>query len=137
MWVAIAMNEKLRNFFDNQLELVLAAMPQRVHDLLAEAPLFVEDYPSDEVLATFKLHDRTRLCGVYTGIPLDQRTSDDAPEVPDVVTIFREGIICLAAGSSDQLSEDELRRQIRITLLHELGHHHGLDEEELSSLGYG
>lgn len=127
---------KLRDLFDSHLERVLAAMPQRVHDLLAEVPLFVEDYPSDEVLENFKLNNRTQLCGIYTGVPLDERTASELPILPDVVTIFREGIICHAATPDGNLSEEELRRQIRITLLHELGHHHGMDEEELRLLGY-
>jgi predicted Zn-dependent protease with MMP-like domain len=127
---------KLRNLFDSHLEQVLAGMPQRVHDLLAEVPLHVEDYPSQQVLQDLGLSRCANLCGVYTGVPLDQRVTDNDPAMPDVVTIFREGIIQLAAGDEQQLSVEELRKQIRITLLHELGHHHGLSEAELTVLGY-
>lgn len=131
------MDPQLRDFFDLQLDQVLQQMPQRVHDLLAEVPLFVEDYPPRSILDKLGLARRDQLCGLYTGVPLDARSGFDAPRMPDVVTIYREGILNISAGDAGELTESELHRQIRITLLHELGHHHGLDEEELSGLGYG
>ena len=57
--------------------------------------------------------------------------------LPDVVTIYREGILSAAADRRGRISGDRLRQQIRITILHELAHHHGLTEEELRKLGYG
>ena len=131
------MDPKLRDFFDLQLDKVLQKLPQRVHDLLAEVPLFVEDYPPQSVLDKLGLGRRDQLCGLYTGVPLDARSGFDAPQMPDVVTIYREGILNISAGYEGDLTESELLRQIRITVLHELGHHHGLDEKELDELGYG
>ena len=131
------MDEKLRDLFDLNLERVLSGLPQRVHDLLAEVPLFVEDFPPGEVLDQLKIHHRGDLCGLYTGVPLNERNQFDSPTMPDVVTIYREGIMNLAAGCGGDLSEKKLRNQIRITVLHELGHHHGFDEDELEELGYG
>lgn len=130
------MDAKLRDLFDQHLEEVLVKLPQSVHDLLAEVPLHVEDYPSKEVLRELGLTEEANLCGVYSGVPLDQRMIDDRPNLPDVVTIYREGIIRLASCRIDELSSRELRRQIRITLLHELGHHHGMSESDLEELGY-
>ena len=130
------MDAKLRDLFDQHLEEVLVKLPQSVHDLLTEVPLHVEDYPSQDVLSALGLPEDANLCGVYNGIPLDQRVIDDRPALPDVVTIYREGIIRLAASHTDTLSSEELRRQIRITLLHELGHHHGMSESDLEELGY-
>lgn len=127
---------KLRDLFDCHLEEVLAELPKSVHGLLAEVPLHVEDYPSQQVIHELGLTAESNLCGMYSGVPLDQRTIDDRPSLPDVVTIYREGIIRLAAGNAEGLSSEELRRQIRITLLHELGHHHGLSESDLEQLGY-
>ena len=130
------MDSKLRELFDCHLEEVLAQLPQSVHVLLTEVPLHVEDYPSQQVLHELGLTAESNLCGVYSGVPLDQRTVDDRPGPPDVVTIYREGIIHLAAGDTEGLSSEELRRQIRITLLHEVGHHHGLSAGALEELGY-
>ncbi|HBO43391.1 MAG TPA: acetylglutamate kinase [Planctomycetaceae bacterium] len=126
-----------RRRFDRILEKVLAEMPPLVHELIERVPLHVEDYPSDEVLDEMGVERRDELCGLYTGIPLDQRSVLHSGQLPDVVTIYREGILAAAEDARGRITADELRRQIRITILHELAHHHGLDEEELARLGYG
>jgi predicted Zn-dependent protease with MMP-like domain len=112
-------------------------MPPLVHDLLQNVPLHVEDYPSDEVLDHFHLEYRDDLCGLHTGIPLTQRSIEIPWRLPDVITIYREGIVAHAADSRGRVRTGRLRKEIRITILHELGHHHGLSEEELQELGYG
>ena len=55
----------------------------------------------------------------------------------DVVTIYREGILESARDACGRVRTKRLQREIRITILHELAHHHGLDEDELHGLGYG
>jgi predicted Zn-dependent protease with MMP-like domain len=57
--------------------------------------------------------------------------------LPDVVTIYREGIMSAAADRHGRINTKRLREEIRITILHELGHYHGLTEEQLAELGYG
>ena len=131
------MKPALRDFFDVQLEIVLGEFPESIHDLLAKVPLHVEDYPPQSVLNEVGVARRDDLCGLYTGVPLSHRHASEPPILPDVVTVYREGILKLAVGRQGNLREDELRRQIRITVLHELGHHHGLEEEDLQRLGYG
>ena len=125
-----------RSYFDEQLEIVLRDLPRRVHDLLDEVPLLVEDYPSDRIMRKLGVRRRHHLCGLYTGIPLTQRSVDQSGIPSDVIHVFREGVRGLATDRNGRLDENELRRQIRITILHELGHHHGLGEEELEQLGY-
>ena len=73
-------DKKLRALFDCHLEEVLAELPQSVHALLAEVPLHVEDYPSQLVIKELGLTEDSNLCGVYSGVPLDQRTIDDRVE---------------------------------------------------------
>ena len=69
------------------------------------------------------------LFGLYEGIPLPER-GDMAGELPDRITIFRLPL-------EDEFRDPaELEREIRITVLHELGHYFGLDEERLGDLGY-
>jgi predicted Zn-dependent protease with MMP-like domain len=53
------------------------------------------------------------------------------------VTVYREGILAMAADVDGRVTAERLREQIRITILHELAHFHGLSEEELEQLGYG
>ena len=131
------MDAQLRNQFDRELEHVLSEMPPLVHQLIDEVPLVVEDYPSREVLQEMKIPHREMLCGLYTGIPLSHRSVLHSGVLSDVVTIYREGVLMAARGRDGQVTEESLREQIRITVLHELGHHHCMTEDELRAIGYG
>ena len=131
------MDPHRRRRFDELLEGVLKELPPLVHELIEKVPLHVEDYPSKHVMAKTGVRRRSRLCGLYTGIPLTERSVMQSGTLPDVVTIYREGILAASTGLDGRISTDELRKQIRITIMHELAHHHGLDEEELRRLGYG
>ncbi|MCY2994341.1 MAG: metallopeptidase family protein [Planctomycetota bacterium] len=130
------MNRKLRTYFDQQLEWVLTQVPLRVHELLEEVTMYVEDYPSPTVLRRTGIRRRRNLCGLYTGIPLTHKQVEASGVLSDAIYLYREGILSLAVKVSGKIDDDELRRQIRITMLHELGHYHGLSEHELEELGY-
>ncbi|MEN6408013.1 MAG: metallopeptidase family protein [Thermoguttaceae bacterium] len=128
---------RARRRFDEQLERVLKGMPPLVHQLIEQVPLHVEDYPSDEVMDRLGVEYLDELCGLYTGIPIGEKSVTQSGTMPDVVTIYREGILSAAADPRGRITPDRLREQIRITILHELAHHHGLTEEDLERLGYG
>ena len=131
------MDARSRRRFDEQLERVLRRLPPLVHELIERVPLHVEDYPSDEVMDRMGVGYIDDLCGLYTGIPIGEKSVMHSGTLPDVVTIYREGILTAAADAGGRITAERLREQIRITILHELAHHHGLDEEELRQLGYG
>lgn len=134
-----------RDRFDALLEHVMASLPARLHDLLEEAPLIVDDAPTPELLGEMGLDPALDdLCGLYSGIPLTERRHDASGELPETIHVFRRGIIDEAGGWEPGIDEDgiafggddEVLRQIRITVLHEIGHHFGLSEDELAALGY-
>ena len=131
------MDDNLRNYFDSQLEQVLQQLPPQIHTLLEEVPLVVDDFPTPAILKMLKVRRRDSLCGLYTGIPLTKRSVQHSGIPSDVIHIFREGICGESRTSRGLLDEQELRRQIRITILHEVGHHFGLTEQDLRELGYG
>jgi predicted Zn-dependent protease with MMP-like domain len=130
------MDADLRQFFDAQMDEVLKAMPEQVHRLLDDVTMYVEDHPSREVMHRLRIRRRDQLCGLYTGIPLGSRSVEHSGILSDAVHIYREGILSLATDRRGRLDEEELRRQIRLTVLHELGHYHGMSEKELRKLGY-
>ncbi len=104
-------------------ELVVEAMdgvPEPFASALAAVPVTVHDTspPGDP-----------DLYGRYSGVPLDERMGGE-PLLPSVIEVF---IHPLADHCRD---EDELRAEVRITVLHELGHHLGMDEDQLERLGY-
>lgn len=115
----------------------MAEMPALVHALLEKVPLHVEDHPSEEIMDDRGVEYIDDLCGLYTGIPITDRSIWHSGTLPDTVTIYREGILSAAADDEGHIRSDRVREEIRITILHELGHHHGLTEEELDQLGYG
>jgi len=131
------LNPHARRRFDDELEWILERLPPMVHELIEKVPLHVEDHPSAEVMAKTGVRYRDQLCGLYTGIPLSERSIQHSGTLPDVVTIYREGILEAARDARGRVRPGRLRREIRITVLHELAHHHGLDEDELRELGYG
>ena len=105
--------------FDDHVRAALDSLPPHLAAALENIVVVVEDEHPDD----------PDLFGLYEGIPLPER-GDMAGELPDRITIFR---LPLENEFDDPA---ELEREIRITVLHELGHHFGLDEEQLSELGY-
>ncbi len=137
------MTRSERERFDRLFEEVLDALPPGIHKLIEEVPLVLEDRPSRQLLRELGIEDDDEiLCGVHTGVPLTDR-SVERPDASDVVQIFREGVIDMAGGWDEDEDDDgpfggveRIREEIRITILHELGHHFGLDEDDLDRLGY-
>ncbi|MFH1920098.1 MAG: metallopeptidase family protein [Planctomycetota bacterium] len=131
------MNPRTRRRFDALLEQVLAALPPVVHELIEKVPMHVEDYPSADVMARTGARRRDDLCGLFTGISIMDKSVEHSGALPDVVTIYREGILRAATDGFGRVRTERLREEIRVTILHELAHYHGLDEDELRELGYG
>jgi len=106
-----------------------------VNEKLADVPVIVEDEPDEELrreMGETNLTEPSDLCGLQHGVPLTERSEFFSDMTTPVIMLFRGPICRLSDGS-----ENELRKQIRITLLHEIGHHFGFDEEELQAIGYG
>ena len=65
-----------------------------------------------------------------------QQQIEQSGILSQTVHLYREGILAMASDENGEVDEEELRRQIRLTILHEFGHHHGFNEDELEELGY-
>jgi predicted Zn-dependent protease with MMP-like domain len=131
------MNHNIRDQFDHYFDDVLKSLPPWIDQLVEEIPLMVDDYPSQEILDQMKVKHRGQLCGLYTGVPLTQRSVWQGSRLPDRIMIYREGIMNAASDSTGHITPERLSEQIRITVLHELAHHHGFNEQQLADLGYG
>jgi predicted Zn-dependent protease with MMP-like domain len=134
-----------RDRFDRILERVIAALPEGLRSLLDEAPVVVDDVPPPEVMAEFGVEDPADLCGLHSGVPLTERSVSDPGGSVETISLYRVGIVEAAGGWRrwwDEEGEawggvDQVEEEIRTTLLHEIGHHFGLGEEDLERLGYG
>lgn len=140
------MTQAERDRFDELLEGVLARLPERVAAVLEEVPLIVEDRPSPAVCRDLGIEDPNSedaldLCGLHTGRAFTERSVEQSGELPNDIRVFREGVIRTAGGWRSLgrgrfSNEGRVREEIRVTVLHEIGHQFGLDEDDLADLGY-
>ena len=107
-------------------------LPQWALDALDDGniDIVVEDWPGPEAEGAFDPdHRHGTLLGLYVGVPLIDRYGGD-PILPDCIYIYRRPILEVCD------SYDTVVEEIRITLLHEIGHYLGLGEQDLERLGY-
>jgi predicted Zn-dependent protease with MMP-like domain len=116
--------------FNELVESALRELPDEFAQFLEEVPVEVMDRPTAEQLRTAGVSKNGLLLGLYHGRPRTQRSIEDSGAMPDAIYIFQEPIQMVCRN------EAELIRQVRVTVLHEIGHHFGLSEEELGRLGY-
>jgi predicted Zn-dependent protease with MMP-like domain len=119
-----------RKAFETLVHEALQDLPQLFRDKLKNVAIIVEDYPSEELLDRMEVPEDETLFGLYEGVPLTQRGYFDAPLHPDRVFIF-QGPIEDACHSPE-----EIKDEVRITVMHELAHFFGFDDDELEEAGY-
>lgn len=117
--------------FAELVEQALDELPEQFARFLEEVPVEVRDRPTREELRSVGLGRNHLLLGLYAGRPRTRRSVEDSGALPDVIYIFQESIQAVVNG------ERELIDQVRTTVLHEIGHHFGMSEEDLEDLGYG
>jgi len=120
-----------REGFDALVEQAIAALPEQYAQWLEEVPVIVEDQPTAKQRADFGMDEFGDLLGSYHGVALTNRNSSDDLWMPDQIMLFRQPLMRMCR------TREELAAEIKKTLLHELGHHAGLDENDLDDLGYG
>lgn len=132
------MSQKINQLFDEYLEIILLELPGFVQRYLDEIAVVVEDEPPLSLLRELGISPRNAdLCGLHWGIPLTRRSVEHSGVLPDQIRLFRGPIKRLAREEGQGTFHQRLYEQIRVTLLHEIGHHVGMTEEDLRELGYG
>ena len=116
--------------FDWALEKALLELPSVFRDALANVAIVVEDWPPKWLLDDLGIPPEETLYGYFHGIPLSERSIHDLGDLPANISIYKGPL------ENDFPDPPELAREIRITLLHEVGHYFGMGEEELEKLGY-
>lgn len=119
-----------RVHFEKALREALDDLPEMFRGALENVAIVVEDRPPDWLLDELGIPPEDTLYGFYHGVPLPERSVSDSGNLPDKISVYREPL------EEDFPRREELVREIRMTLLHEIGHYFGMDEEELSRLGY-
>ena len=109
-----------RERFEELVADALDSIPHALGELMDNVAVFVEEGSNPNLL------------GLYTGVPLTRRDNGYAGMVmPDRITIYRGPIVRRCE------SEDEVVEQVRRTVVHEVAHHFGIDDDRLRELGWG
>ena len=110
----------------------LDRLPEQFHAHMENVSVIIAEAPDRELLVAMGMDPddpEDTLFGLYEGVPLTERAYDEVL-LPDSITIFRRPLLEWAE------TEEEVVDEVRITVLHEIGHFFGLDEDRLEELGY-
>lgn len=116
--------------FERLVDRALAAIPAPYSEALHEVAILIEDEPSPEQLAENGLGPNDGLYGLYEGVPRTEYAADWSA-IPNRITLFRLPL------QDDFPDATELEAEVRMTVLHELAHHLGIDDDRLDELGAG
>jgi predicted Zn-dependent protease with MMP-like domain len=105
--------------FEEMVETALDELPEELGRMMRNVAVTVEHDPGPP-----------GLLGLYEGIPLTSRTSDYGGVLPDRITIYRQAICAICH------TEQEVADQVRHTVIHEVAHHFGIDDDRLAELGW-
>ena|SRR5690349_13847435 len=108
--------------FDALVDRALDGIPDELATLVRNVVVLVEDEPPEGEPAD--------LLGLYDGVALTERWGDPMMQLPDRIFVFRNPLLDMCG------SLEELEHEVRVTVVHEVAHHFGIDDERLHALGY-
>jgi predicted Zn-dependent protease with MMP-like domain len=114
-----------RRQFEALVERALRRLPRQFRERLANIAVVVEGWPDDQTLAEMGIESPDTLYGLYRGVDLTHRDSTYGNVLPDTVTIYQGPI------EEDCADEAEMAQLIRETVIHEIGHYFGLDDDTM------
>jgi predicted Zn-dependent protease with MMP-like domain len=107
----------------------LKTLPEPFAGHLRDVVLLVEDFADEPTLAAMGIEEPFDLTGIYEGIPITERSVEHSGTLPDRIRLFRRPILDEWAGG-----EDSLEHLVAHVLVHEVGHHFGLSDEDMHRL---
>ena len=118
-----------RGKFERLVDQAIQELPAEFREKLENVAVIVEDHPSDEILERMEVPTGDTLFGLYEGTPLTDRGM--------LVPTLSGSNLDFPGTDQDQChTEDEIREEIKTTIVHEVGHFFGLDDDYLEDLGY-
>ena len=119
-----------RRAFDRLVRQALRRVPRQFRDAMDNLAVVVEDWPEPELMEEVTGDPDEILYGLFTGTPLLERHVEDSGDLPAVIHLYQGPL------EEDFPDQEELIGEIEITLVHEIAHFMGFDEDELAELGY-
>lgn len=120
-----------RRQFEVLVDKALRKLPKTFRQRISNIAVVVEDWADAETLAEMGIEPPDTLYGLYRGIDLTRRDSSYGNVMPDVITIYQGPI------EEDAVDEQEMAEIVRETVVHELGHYFGLDDETMHRIEDG
>ena len=119
-----------RRAFEKLVEKALERLPEEFRQALDNLAIVIEDWPDPAIVEEITGDSEEVLYGLFTGTPLPERRFDDSGDLPAVIALYQGPL------EEDFLERAELAREIEITLVHELAHFMGFDEDVVREYGY-
>jgi len=116
-----------REHFVKVVEEVLDSLPQEFRSRIQNVAVLVEDVPPNQP-SPQPGQQRRLLLGLFHGVPTTKKSIFDLPSGPDHIVLYQKNIEAVCSN------EAEVREQIRLTVIHELGHYFGMDEHQLNDV---
>ena len=108
---------------------VLARLPKSFRDLCEGVIIRVDDFPTEEVLDEMDAASEFDLLGLFHGVGLPFRSETDIGRLPNMIWLYRRPILDYWAEHDEALG-----RIVRHVLIHEIGHHFGLSDEDMAAI---
>jgi len=116
-----------REHFVRVVEETLDSLPEEFRSGMRNVAVLVEDVPPDQSSRHAGQQRRLTL-GIFHGVPATKKSVFNLPTGPDHIVLYQKNIEAVCS------SEAEVREQIRLTVIHELGHYFGMDENQLKDV---
>lgn len=128
-----------RERFDELVDEAVESLPPAFAERMENVDVVTEARPSRRTLREVGIEPGGTLLGLYQGVPQTERTTSYGAVLPDRIVIYREPVLDEADASCPEGGdfEETVRQVVRQTVLHEIGHHFGLSDEDLERLDYG
>jgi predicted Zn-dependent protease with MMP-like domain len=109
--------------FEELVDQAMQELPEELLSRITNLQISIEERPPST-------KEDAELLGLYEGIPLTERGADYFGVMPDLIRLFKPNI------EDEAVDEDDVREVIRVTVLHEIAHHFGIDDDRLTELGW-
>jgi len=117
--------------FEALVERALRTLPRRFKEKIANVAIVVEDWADDETLRELDIEPPDTLYGLYRGIDLTHRDTSYGNVLPDTIHIYQGPI------EEDCADAAEMAELVRDTVIHEIGHYFGLDDDTMEGIEQG
>ena len=108
---------------------ILARLPKAFRDLCEGVIIRIDDFPTEEVLDEMGAESEFDLLGLFHGVGLPHQSHDDIARLPNMIWLYRRPILDYWAEHDEPLG-----RIVRHVLIHEIGHHFGLSDDDMSAI---